>query len=525
VKSLQRFGLAALSGVLLYLSWPDRHLSFLVFISLVPLFIVLRDLSLSSEKRVYGKVFFYSWLAFAIWNGLTGWWISLAHWSGLVAVVFIAASVESLFMVAYVYCRRKLGVRKGNIALVFLWLTHEWILLSWDMEWPWLALGYAFADYPKWIQWYEYTGVFGGSVYIVLVNLLFVFAWAKGGIKKENRKSFLPPLMMILIPMGFSLSLYYSYVPKGKEVEIVVVQPNIEPYEEKFSLSPLTQLELFLSLAEKKIGPETRYVVGPETLIPKGIDELNLEGEGLLMLLKSFQKTYPQLHLVLGANTIRRYPKRMTETARYYEDGGFWYDVYNTAMQVSGADSIPLYHKSKLVVAAEKMPFLQVLEPLLGDIVIDFGGISGSNRTQKNREIFVSDDGEFKIAPIICWENEFGSFQGEYFRKGAQLIFLITNDGWWGDSEGHRQHLHYTRVRAIESRKAVARSANTGISAFINQRGDIEQQLAWEERGSLKQKLAANPEITFYSKHGDYLLRIAVWLSVFFLLYALVRRR
>lgn len=525
MKPFHRLGLAALSGLLLYLSWPDRHLSPLVFIALVPLFIVLRNLSLSKGKRVYGKVFFYGWLAFALWNGLTGWWISLAHWSGLAAVVLIAASVESLLMVGYVYCRRKLGARKGNIALVFLWLTHEWILLSWDMEWPWLALGYAFADYPKWIQWYEYTGVFGGSVWIVLVNLLFVFAWAKGGLTKTNLSSFVRPVLMISFPVAFSLYLYYSYSQKGEEVEVVVVQPNIEPYEEKFSLSPLTQLELFLSLAEKEIGAETRYVVGPETLIPKGIDEFNMEGEGLLKLLKSFQQQYPQVHLILGANTLRRYSIQATETARYYENGDFWYDVFNTAMQVSAADSIPLYHKSKLVVAAEKMPFLQVLEPLLGDIVIDFGGISGSNRTQENREVFVSDDGRFKVAPIICWENEFGAFQGEYFRKGAQMIFVITNDGWWGDSEGHRQHLHYTRVRAIESRRSVARSANTGISAFINQRGDIEQQLGWEERGSLSQKIAANAELTFYSKHGDYLLRIAVWLAVLFLLYASVKKR
>ena len=103
------------------------------------------------------------------------------------------------------------------------------------------------------------------------------------------------------------------------------------------------------------------------------------------------------------------------------------------------------------------------------------------------------------------------------------MIFIITNDGWWGNTAGHKQHLHYASLRAIETRRSIARSANTGISAFINQRGDIEQATEYWEPAVIQGTIRANDQMTFYGRHGDYLARTAAWLSVFVFLAALVK--
>ena len=103
------------------------------------------------------------------------------------------------------------------------------------------------------------------------------------------------------------------------------------------------------------------------------------------------------------------------------------------------------------------------------------------------------------------------------------MIFVITNDGWWHDTPGHRQHNALSSIRAIETRRSVARSANTGVSSFINQRGEVLNKLTWWERGAIRNTINANDTITFYVKHGDYIGRTALWVSVLLLAAVFVR--
>jgi len=145
------------------------------------------------------------------------------------------------------------------------------------------------------------------------------------------------------------------------------------------------------------------------------------------------------------------------------------------------------------------------------------GGTFRSHGTQKERDVFSSSNNVVKAAPVICWESVFGEYVGDYIKKGANIIFVITNDGWWGNTPGHRQHNSISSIRAIETRRSIARSANTGISCFINQRGEVLQSLTWWKRGALIGTLNLNNRITFYSRHGDYIARTAFYLALFFL--------
>ena len=129
-----------------------------------------------------------------------------------------------------------------------------------------------------------------------------------------------------------------------------------------------------------------------------------------------------------------------------------------------------------------------------------------------------------KIAPVICYESVFGEYITSYVQKGAQLIFIITNDGWWKNTPGYKQHMSFARLRAVETRRSIARSANTGISCYINQRGDVMQPTKWWVEASVKGKLNINSTITFYVKYGDYIARISLFSSILLLMIMLSER-
>src|SRR5690606_23910377 len=174
-----------------------------------------------------------------------------------------------------------------------------------------------------------------------------------------------------------------------------------------------------------------------------------------------------------------------------------------SAVLIENSAKLQFYHKSKLVAGAEQFPFagaLGFLKPLFAG----FGGTTGGYGSQDKPSVFYAQSG-IGAAPVICYESIWGSYVAEYVRQGAQFIAIVTNDGWWGNTAGKDQHLAYAKLRAIETRRWVARSANTGISAFSNQRGDVVQRTAWWVPTALKQDINLNEEITFYVSTGDYL--------------------
>ena len=210
------------------------------------------------------------------------------------------------------------------------------------------------------------------------------------------------------------------------------------------------------------------------------------------------------------------------ETANQLKNNA-WYDVYNSVFHFQNNLTDNYYHKSKLVVGVEYMPYKKYLEPVIGEFLLDFGGTIATRGIQKNRTVFVNKKG-IKTAPIVCYESIYGAFVTEYVRNGAQFLSILTNDAWWGKTQGHQQLFSYARLRAIENRRAIARSANTGISGFINTKGEILQSLAYEEQGALTGVVPLNSQLTFYSIYGDYLARWAIFLFGLFFFIALSGR-
>jgi apolipoprotein N-acyltransferase len=305
-----------------------------------------------------------------------------------------------------------------------------------------------------------------------------------------------------------------------------VLQPNIDPFEKFGAIPQEKQTAYLLHLADSLVTPETDYIIGPETFINNGVWVSLIDEHPEILKLKGFLEDYPRAKLVIGASTYMLYkdPSEFTSTSRPYRGGPNRWDYFNSAFQLDASGEIPIYNKSMLVTGVEKMPHKELLG-FLENLVVELGGTMRGNGSQEFRETFASPQDSTRVAPIICWESVFGEYVSDYVSEaGANFLFIITNDGWWKDTPGHRQHNSYARLRAIETRRSVARSANTGISSLIDQRGVELARMGWWKRSGLRGTLNKNDHITFYVKHGDYLGRIAVLLTVILLLYSIVFR-
>ncbi|MEP7167793.1 MAG: apolipoprotein N-acyltransferase [Bacteroidota bacterium] len=523
--------LSFLSGFLLSLAWPEKGFAPSLFIAWIPLLIV-EDYFYSNRNEVKAKKLFgLSYLSFLIWNVLTTWWVWNATAPGSIAAFVFNSLFMTLVFMLFHFTRCKTGNSMGYIGLPVYWIAFEYIHLHWDLSWPWLTLGNGFASSYKWIQWYEYTGALGGSLWILIVNILLfkIFFQQKpqtSPYKYRDKLQAIATSLIIILPVIFSFNRYNYYEETTHPVNIAIVQPNIDPYNEKFSgMSAHDQLIKLLRLSSTVTDSATDYLAAPETALPNGIWEEELQNHPDIKLLRSFMKAFPKVTFVIGAATNRMYEegKPHSETARKFTQSPAYYDSYNTALQLDNfSDSIQVYHKSKLVPGVEKMPYPKIFG-FLEKLSIDLGGSSGSLGTEKEPFVFTSKD-SIKIAPIICYESVYGDYVSQYVRKGAQLLFIITNDGWWGNTPGHRQHLVYGRLRAIEMRRSIARSANTGISCVINQRGDISHETKYWEDDAIKETLNANNEMTFYAKHGDDFFKMFCWAGLLLFVFALYKK-
>jgi apolipoprotein N-acyltransferase len=512
--------------ILLCLAWYASPL--FAFAGFVPLLFIDRYYSIHKSNFSNIRLFGWVYLYFLLWNVGTTWWIYNSTWLGA-ALAFICNSL--LMTITFMLFRfsKNVLVDKldgynfrwmiGYAGLPFFWIAFEFIHHQWEITWPWLSLGNCFAFMPKVVQWYEYTGILGGSAWILTVNLMIYRVLNVAVI--VNRKWVLP-MILIFLPMLFSVILYSSVQEKGSEIEVVVVQPNIDPYEEKFKGSSKfipyeDQLNRLLELSKSKVSHNTSYLLWPETSIPANFDEDLINDQPIVLKIRKFLSDYPNLTLIAGIDSYKIYLKQFdaSPTARYNESIGY-YDYFNAALQLNDHDKARIYHKSKLVPGVEILPYATYLK-FIENFTIDMGGITGSLGTQKQRTVFYNEENQ-GIAPIICYESIFGDFVSEYVRNGAQLLGIITNDGWWGDTPGYTQHFAYARLRAIETRRSIARAANTGISGFINQKGDVLLKTEYWKPDAARMLLHLNQEKTFYTLYGDYLGTLAVWWSVIVLL-------
>lgn len=515
------------SSVLLSLAWTSWFSGLVLIVSFIPLLFIEHHFYENRDKHGSRKVFLYASLTFFVWNILSTYWIYNAAFVGVVAAVTINTLLMSVVFWLFHVTHRKLGNTFGYFGLIVYWIAFEHIYLNAEISWPWLNLGNGLSKDIIFIQWYEYSGTLGGTLWILLTNiLLFRFSLNYSALVKFRERVIQVSALAILIffPMLFSVVTFMTYAETINPCKIVIIQPNIDPFTEKFDgLSNEEQLTILLHFADSLVDSSTDYVIGPETAIDDNIWEKFIHQNRSILRVQSFVDTYPQIKFLVGIVSRKNYEpgEKPSPTARKFIDTDAYYDVYNAAIQVDTTDKIQLYYKSKLVVGVEKMPYPELFR-FLEKLILDLGGTTGSYGIQEERTTLNDPGGKARIGVAICYESVYGEYVTGYIKNGANLFCVITNDGWWGNSGGHKQHLTYSSLRAIETRRSIARSANTGISCFINQKGEILQRTKWWEPAVIKATLNLNDKKTFYVRYGDYIGRISGFFALIALAYTLV---
>ena len=504
---------------------------------IIPLLCMERIASILGKKHIW----IYHYSAFVLWNAATTFWVCNATIGGGLFAIFANALQMSLVFGLFRMSRKRFSGALPYIFLMVTWIAWERFYFDAEISWPWLVLGNSFARTTWAIQWYEFTGSLGGSLWIWVSNLsLFglMTSMSSGRWGEWNIKARIAAitgiLALFIIPPVVSSSIGKQYQDSmndsGRQLEVLIIQPNIDPYNKFQAMTQEQQNAILIDHAEKSLEQRKNdstaspiLVLAPETFT-RDIIPGEYQRSRTWRRFTGFLKDYPNVNILFGASSYDyiESTEAPSSTARKLGDN-LWVESHNSALITDGTLRTEIFHKSKLVVGVEHTPYPAIfckIDDLLGGVM---GRCVGQEEVSLLNVESLSGN-RIPVGCAVCYESVYGEYYTDYIRKGAEAMTIITNDAWWGDTPGYRQHLSYASLRAIETRRAIARCANTGISAIISPSGEIIQPTPWWEPAVIKSQIPLRNDLTFYVIHGDIVGRICTFLFWMLLLAFLVRR-
>ena len=534
-KNILLWGLILLFAVMMSVPFLIPHTGLLALFGLVPLLCMERIADLSGKKRIW----IYHYSAFVIWNAITTFWVCNATVGGGIFAVLANSLQMSLVFGLFRLSKKKFTGSLPYIFLAVAWIAWERFYFDAEISWPWLVLGNSFARTTWAIQWYEITGALGGSLWIWACNLgIFglLVSISDGSIFYWNRKAKAAALTGIVLLFAGPLAAsgiigkdYKDSMESPDQLPVVIVQPNIDPYNKFQAMTQdqqnaLLESQIVSALKDRKADSITSplLVVAPETFTSDIVCG-DYPRSKTWRRFTSLLQEYPGVNMLFGASSYDYLyqEERPSYTARNLRDG-LWVESHNSALMIDGTSRTDIFHKSKLVVAVEHTPYPRIFCPI-DDLL---GGVMGRCVGQEEINLLNVKGIDGQTIPIgcaVCYESVYGEYYTDYVRKGARAMTIITNDAWWGDTPGYRQHLSYASLRAIETRRAIARCANTGISAIIAPSGEILQPTPWWEPAVIESSIPLRDDITFYVSHGDITGRVCTFIFILLLLALCVR--
>ena len=534
-ENILLWGLALMTAVMMSVPFLIPHTGILALIGLVPLLCMERIADLTGKKHIW----IYHYTTFVLWNAITTFWVCNATIGGGLFAIFANAFQMSLVFGLFRISKRKF---KGALPYIFLaaaWIAWERFYFDAEISWPWLVLGNSFARSIWAVQWYEFTGALGGSLWIWACNLgIFgiLTVLSDGSWWHFNNKARIASLIglatIFFAPIAISATIGKEHkedMTAENNLEVLIVQPNIDPYNKFQAMTQDQQNAILEGLITKGLAQRQKdsctaplLVVAPETFTADIVCG-DYNRSRTWRRFTSLLKRYPGVSMLFGASSYEyiQTPNAPSHTARNIREG-LWLETHNSALMINGNSDTDIYHKSKLVVAVEHTPYPAIFCKL-DDML---GGVMGRCIGQEEITLLEVKDCNGNKIPIgcaVCYESVYGEYYTDYIRKGARAMAIITNDAWWGDTPGYRQHLSYASLRAIETRRAIARCANTGISAIISPSGKILKPTPWWEQASIISAIPLRDDLTFFVTHGDITGRVCSFIFVLLLAALAVR--
>jgi apolipoprotein N-acyltransferase len=518
MNSFVRWVLVVSGGIAAAVPWWGGSSLILLF-CFVPL--LLTEDSLERDGQGINSVLPFSFVFFLLWNLLVTWWLARIHLVGGTSVILLNSVVMTAVFLLYVLVKR--STSGGVSVLVILWPAYEFLFHRGDLSWPWLSIGNGLASDIWLVQWYEFTGMAGGSLWALVVNSMLFILIRHYYLRRQGTAvtRIVILIVTVTVPLIISLYIYYTYDETGVKEQFLILQTARDPYSggEKPGIEAAGKL---LGLARANMDSTTRYIVTPET----AVDSVWItdSDDEILSAFHEFIDQYPGTGLVVGATTFAEVTVAEKSFVTRRDAGGKLFDVFNSALYFFPGERLQVYHKHYLANGVEQMPFQKFFR-LAGRLAIDLGGVSGSLKKGAGPGIIRSPlDDSLALGTLICFESSYGEYAAAMVRQGAEILVIISNDGWFKNTGAYGQHLRLSRIRAVETRRGIARAANYGVSCIISPRGEITGRLEWGEEGALSGPVIKNKDVTFYVARGDYIGRLALFFSALLILNMLVRR-
>lgn len=528
-----RIALSILSGVMLGAAFPPSTLGVLACFGLVPLLIVLADIEST------GQALRYTYLAMLVFHVIT------LNWTGDYVemrdpYMMIAGAVTMIVhpffyflpIGLYLFVRRRLGALPALLGLPFFWVGYEYSHTLSEWSFPWLTLGYTQTYDLARIQIAEYTGVFGLSFWILILNVLAFLVYSAGA----RGKTFAAPtrgllglfLAIFLAPLIYGIIVLaharvdgeHPAMDKGT-VTVGIIQPNLDPWE-RWSAKGRAILDqcwaLTGELCRRKVRPD--IVLWPETVVPYFV--LLPSNRGLLDEMEEHARE-DSVAVLFGLPQMVVYPDSSSAPKSAHTDRmtGQRYDIFNAAAFIQpGVDSIPWYGKMKLVPIAERVPYADLFSSL--DFLRWGVGIGGW-QIGPGHVIFRDNATGARFSTVICYESVYPAFVAESVLRGAEFLTIITVDSWWDHMSGAYQHERFAVFRAVENRRWVARCALGGISCFIDPYGRYYDATHLMTETALSRTIGRSSSLTFYTRNGEILGVASIWMVGLFFASALGR--
>ena len=509
----RRFGLAVLTGVLLGLAFPKPALATLAWVALIPLLFALEGVSVRSGfllGHVAGAVqglILLSWVSevltrFGNASVITAWALTAA-----------LSAAFGLFPAAFGALQALLGRRFGSRALLLapvVFVTCEFLREHLLFGFPWCLLGYSQVEFPEVIQIAAFTAVHGVSFLLVAVSASIVHAF-RGRDPFERRAGVTGAAILVSASLAYGHGRLQQPLPMAGGMTVGLIQASI-PQDQKWEASLLqSNLERHIALSREAIGRGARLLVWPESAVAYPLDLYpDVRAELARM-------THPEAIFLLTGNDDRE------------RDSSGVVRSYVGAKLLSPDGDIEMrYRKMRLVPFGEYLP---VPEALSRAFRLEKLVESVSDYTP-GREAVTGRTLSLQVGAFICYEAIFPSLVRQFPKNGAEVLFNVTNDGWYGTSAAPYQHYAMARFRAVENRRYLVRAANTGISAIIDPfgrdfwpfPGELARTDLMESR-ALVGEVRAVPELTFYASRGDVFAWTLVAASLIAVVMALVRPR
>ena len=509
--NLRSLALAALSGILLAVTFPTVNLAFLAWVALVPFFVALRGKTVAQGfwlGEITGVVFF---------AGTIYWVTNSVHFYG--GIPFIPASLITLSLCAALALYVALfgavmaHLHGKNPASLFLFSAPAvWITLELARAhiffngFPWALLGYSQYRVLPVIQIADITSVYGVSFVIVMSNA----AVADFLLNKKRYHGIIAAAITIALVLGYGYMRLGTAAGSGG-ITVSVIQGNIEQ-DKKWDRSYQSDvIGIYKRLTKEALKQRPDLVIWPETATPFYFNGVGENDSLMTADLIDFVKQN-RVPLLTGSPTYEVKPNRQIIGR-------------NSAFLLSAQGNVEaVYHKMHLVPFGEYVPLKSILF-FVGKMVQAIGDFRpGTDYTVMT--VPYGEPGrqkEVKLCTVICYEIIFPDLVRKFVDQGAQIVTTITNDAWFGKTAAPYQHFSMAVFRAVENRVPVARAANTGVSGFIDSRGRILQTSEIFTEAYLTHQLIPGTERTFYTRYGDLFAYACVIASL--ILLATARRR